>query len=345
MQRFGRVLAMVAVGLTVMMTVVDVAEARRAGGGFGSRGSRTFSTAPITRTAPTNAAPIERTMTPRPNSATNPATNPAAQNQMPNRRPGFFNGFGGSMLGGLMMGGLIGMLLGHGLGGGIGFLGLLLQVGLIIGAIMLAMRFFRGSQRPAYSGAGASARSSAAASSGAPSFRIPNIGEGMGRGATYGQAATATAPSASATSSAAAAGETDEIGVTQRDLDRFEAMLKEVQAAYGAEDYAALRRLTTPEAMSYLAEELSENATSGLKNEVRDVHLVQGDLAEAWRENGMDYATVAMRYESIDVMRDRSTGRVVSGDADNLTEAVELWTFLRKPGAEWQVSAIQGVSA
>lgn len=333
---------MVAVGLTVMMTVVDVAEARRAGGGFGSRGSRTFSTAPITRTAPTNAAPIERTMTPRPNSATNPATNPAAQNQTANRRPGFFNSFGGSMLGGLMMGGLIGMLLGHGLGGGIGFLGLLLQVGLIIGAIMLAMRFFGRSQRPAYSGAGASARSSAAASSGASSFRIPNIGEGIGRGASLsGQAATA--PSASASSSAAAAGQADEIGVTQRDLDRFEAMLKEVQAAYGAEDYAALRRLTTPEAMSYLAEELSENATSGLKNEVRDVHLVQGDVAEAWRENGMDYATVAMRYESIDVMRDRSTGRVVSGDADTPTEAVELWTFLRKPGAEWQVSAIQGV--
>ncbi|MDK1373552.1 MULTISPECIES: Tim44 domain-containing protein [unclassified Sinorhizobium] len=344
MQRFGRVLAMVAVGLTVMMTVVDVAEARRAGGGFGSRGSRTFSTAPVTRTAPTNAAPIERTMTPRPNSATNPANNPAAQNPMTNRRPGFFNSFGGSMLGGLMMGGLIGMLLGHGLGGGIGFLGLLLQVGLIVVLVSLAMRFFRGNQRPAYSGAGASARSSAAASSGAPSFRIPPIGEGAGRGASSnGQ--TATAASGSAQSSAAASGETDEIGVTQRDLDRFEAMLKEVQAAYGAEDYAALRRLTTPEAMSYLAEELSENATSGVKNEVRDVHLVQGDVAEAWRENGMDYATVAMRYESIDVMRDRSTGRVVSGDVDKLTEAVELWTFLRKPGGEWQVSAIQGVQA
>lgn len=335
---------MVAVGLTVMMTVVDVAEARRAGGGFGSRGSRTFSTAPITRTAPTNAAPIERTMTPRPNSATNPATNPAAQNGMTGRRPGFFNGFGGSMLGGLMMGGLIGMLLGHGLGGGIGFLGLLLQMGLILGAIMLAMRFFRGSQRPAYSGAGASARSSAAASSGVPSFRIPTIGEGAGRGATLsGQAATAA--SASVQSSSVASGQTDEIGVTQRDLDRFEAMLKEVQAAYGAEDYAALRRLTTPEAMSYLAEELSENATNGLKNEVRDVNLVQGDVAEAWRENGMDYATVAMRYESIDVIRDRATGRVISGDADTLTESVELWTFLRKPGAEWQVSAIQGVQA
>ena len=96
--------------------------------------------------------------------------------------------------------------------------------------------------------------------------------------------------------------------------------------------------------MSYLAEELSENATRGLKNEVRDVHLVQGDVAEAWRENGADYATVAMRYESVDVMRERATGRVVSGEADRLTEAVEVWTFQRKPGTDWQVSAIQGTA-
>jgi predicted lipid-binding transport protein (Tim44 family) len=316
----------------VMSTVVDVAEARRAGGGFGSRGSRTFSTPPVTRTAPAPAAPIDRTMTPRPNSGQPGITNPAAQNRPTGPRPGFFNGFGGSMLGGLLMGGLVGMLLGHGLGGGIGFLGLLLQVGLVVLLISFAMRFFGRSGSPAYSAPSGSPRSSAA-TSGAPSFRIPRIGEGIG-----GAAAAATA------TSAAAAGGAGEIGIDQRDLDRFEAILKEVQAAYGAEDYAALRRLTTPEAMSYLAEELSENATRGLKNEVRDVHLVQGDVAEAWRENGADYATVAMRYESVDVMRERATGRVVSGEADRLTEAVEVWTFQRKPGTDWQVSAIQGTA-
>jgi predicted lipid-binding transport protein (Tim44 family) len=339
MQRFGRVMAMVAVGLMVMLTVVDVAEARRAGGGFGSRGSRTFSTPPVTRTAPAPAAPIERTMTPRQNAQPSTATNPAAQNRTANQRPGFFSGFGGSMLGGLLMGGLIGMLLGHGLGGGIGFLGLLLQLGVLFLVISLAMRFFGRNQRPAYSAPSASSRSSAMAS-GATSFRIPRIGEGMG-----GLSAGASAGPAQSSADARASGQTDEIGVEQHDLDRFEAMLKEVQAAYAAEDYAALRRLTTPEAMSYLAEELSENATKGLRNEVRDVHLVQGDVAEAWKENGSDYVTVAMRYESIDVVRDRATGRVISGDPDELTEAIELWTFLRRPGTDWQVSAIQGVEA
>ena len=328
---------MLAIAMMATLTVVDLAEARRAGGGFGSRGSRTFSPAPVTRTAPNNANSIDRTMTPRPETTTKPGFNQptAGQTRPGTQRPGgLFGGFGGSMLGGLMMGGLIGMMLGHGLGGGIGFLGMLLQVALIFGAVMLAMRFFGRRQQPAYSGSAGPRpatgplqreQSYGGPEQAKPSFKIPRIGGG-----------SAVPKQADA--------ETDEIGVSGDDLNRFEAMLKEVQAAYGAEDYAALRKLTTPEAMSYLAEELSDNATSGVRNEVRDVQLVQGDVAEAWHEEGRDYATVAMRYESIDVMRDRNTGRVVEGDPDNLTEAVELWTFVRRSGGEWQVSAIQGAS-
>lgn len=333
---------MMAIGMVVALTVVDVAEARRSGGGFGSRGTRTFSQPPVTRTAPTNAAPIDRSMTPRQDAgpaATNPAAGQTRPNAtQPNARPGFFSGFGGSLLGGLMVGGLIGMLMGGGFGGAAGFLGLIVQMLLIGGLIMLAMRFFnRNRQQTAY--AGPSERSSGQQpSNGMPSFKIPSIGGGQASG--QAQARPQAAPQAAPVTD----GPADEIGVQGSDLEQFEKMLKDVQAAYAAEDYGTLRRLTTPEAMSYLAEELSDNATSGVKNDVRDVHLVQGDVAEAWSENGTEFATVAMRYESIDVMRDRATGKVISGDPDNLTEAVELWTFVRKPGAEWQVSAIQGVS-
>jgi len=337
MFRFGRVLATFAVASIVMLTVVDLAEARRAGSGFGSRGTRTFSAPPTTRTAPGDATPINRTMTPQsqatPGQQTvGQATRPGAQ-----RPGGLFGGFAGSMLGGLALGGLIGMMMGNGLGGAAGFLGLILQMALIAGAVMLAMRFFgrRRTASPAgyapHQSAGYSAspmQGFGAQGSRTPSFKIPQIGGG----ARQEPARTASQPAG-------------EIGVGQQDLDQFETMLKQVQAAYAAEDYAALRKLTTPEAMSWLAEELSENATKGLKNEVSDVHLVQGDVAEAWREDGADFATVAMRYESIDVTRDRATGRVVEGDPDHPTEAVELWTFLRKRGGDWQVSAIQGMAA
>ena len=52
MFRVGRVLATFAVASMVMLTVVDLAEARRGGSSFGSRGTRTFSAPPVTRTAP-----------------------------------------------------------------------------------------------------------------------------------------------------------------------------------------------------------------------------------------------------------------------------------------------------
>ncbi|MBP1858192.1 Tim44 domain-containing protein [Rhizobium herbae] len=345
MVRFGRVLATFAVASMVMLTVVDLAEARRAGSGFGSRGTRTFSQPPITRTAPADATPINRTMTPQ-NQATpgaaqqNTAARPGAQ-----RPGGLFGGFAGSMLGGLALGGLIGMMMGTGFGGAAGMLGMLLQMALIAGAVMLALRFFRGRQTAAPAGyaprgAGSSPMQgfgqgqNSGSGSGMPSFKIPSIGGG----ALSGGAARPAQPRM-------ADDTTDEIGVGEADLGQFETMLKQVQAAYAAEDYGTLRKLTTPEAMSWLAEELSDNATKGLKNEVRDVHLVQGDVSEAWNEGGDDYATVAMRYESIDVTRERATGRVVEGDPDQPTESVELWTFLRKRGGDWQVSAIQGMAA
>ncbi|OBZ96701.1 membrane protein [Pararhizobium polonicum] len=341
MFRFGRVLATVAVASMVMLTVVDLAEARRAGSGFGSRGTRTFSQPPATRTAPADATPINRTMTPQSQATPGQQTPGQAARPGAQRPGGMFGGFAGSMLGGLALGGLIGMMMGNGFGGMAGMLGMLLQIALIGGAVMLAMRFFRSRQTAAPAGYAPREAASGASpmqgfgtqgsgfGSGMPSFKIPQIGGGAARPEPV----------------RAANQPVDEIGVGEDDLGQFETMLKQVQAAYGAEDYGMLRKLTTPEAMSWLAEELSENATKGLKNEVSDVHLVQGDVSEAWNEGGDDYATVAMRYESIDVTRDRATGRVVEGDPDNLTESVELWTFLRKRGGDWQVSAIQGMAA
>jgi len=325
MRRYGKFFGILAIGLATMLTLADFAEARRASGGFGSRGTRTFQAPAATRTAPAPAAPIERTMTPQ-SQATRPAAAPNAQNPA-GRTGGLFGGLAGGLMGGLLMGGLFGMLMGSGFGGGFGFLGLLLQGVLIFFLVRFAMRMFANRQ-PSYSGAGASssARNDAA---GGPGFQIPKIG-GLNLGGSSASAAPRR-PSGSA----------DEIGVGQQDLERFEGLLKEMQAAYANEDYAALRRITTPEAMSYLAEELSENATKGVKNEVRDVHLVQGDVSESWREGNVDYATVAMRYESIDVLRDRTSGKVVSGDPDNVSESTEIWTFVRRPGTDWQISAIQ----
>ncbi|RXT30502.1 hypothetical protein B5P46_00740 [Rhizobium leguminosarum] len=328
--RFAKIAAIAALTSATVFASLDDAEARRAGsGGFGSRGTRTFQAPPVTSTAPGTAAPIERSMTPRPQT-TAPAT---AQQPLGAQRPGLFGGFGRSMIGGLIAGGLLGMLLGHGFGGGFGFLGMLLQIALIGGAVMLAMRYFANRRQPSY-GVGGPSRSPPQSYSqpsysmspaGNSSFQIPAIGSGAGSASS----SRGNRPS-------------DEIGLAQADLDQFEELLTQVQTAYGAEDYGTLRRLTTPEAMSYLAEELGENATNGVRNRVSDVKLLQGDIAEAWREDGQEYATLAMRYSSIDAMVERDSGRIVSGDDHHPSESTEVWTFVRKPSADWKLAAIQG---
>ena len=67
----------------------------------------------------------------------------------------------------------------------------------------------------------------------------------------------------------------------------------------------------------------------------------QSARAPAMAGADRDYATAALRYSSLDVTRDRDTGKIVEGDAGQPTETTELWTFTRQNGAEWKLSAIQ----
>ena len=321
------VLALAAILMSVSLVAVDHAEARR-GGSFGSRGARTYSSPSPTTTAPSTTSPINRSMTPRQQQANTPGQ--AAGQAAQQGRRGMFGGLAGGLLGGLMLGGLIGMLMGNGLGGMAGLLGLIVQVGLAVLVVTLIMRWFRNRQQPAYAASGSSGSSAYRPE---PQPNRPDMGASPYQAAPMGAGGAAGA-------AAAPSGATDEIGLTGEDYDQFEQLLAEVQAAFTREDYAALRARCTPEIVSYLSEELSQNAVNGVRNEVIDVKFLEGDLAEAWREGGQDYATVAMRYESIDVMRDRQTGELREGEM-RPTETTELWTFVRPTGGTWQLSAIQ----
>jgi len=308
--------------LALSILVGAPAEARR-GGSFGSRGARTYSAPPPTKTAPQQTAPVERSMTAQPPGYTQnrPASAATPTQAAAPRRPGL--GMAGGLLAGLVTGGLIGALLGHGLGGMGGMFAAVLQGLLLAAVVMLAIRLFRRRQTPAPVSAGAS-------------------GYAYAGGPGYDADGAAARPQW--TGGASAAPQQDpglDISVTMADRETFQRMLSEVQEAFSREDYGALRELTTPEVMSYLAEELSQNATQGRRNDVSGTRLLSADIAEAWREGDVEYATAAMNYESIDVMRDRDTGRVLEGDPDHPTTTTELWTFTRRNGGAWKLSAIQ----
>jgi predicted lipid-binding transport protein (Tim44 family) len=300
---------------------IAAAEARPGkGGSFGSRGDRTYSAPPSTATAPKPAAPVERSMT-RPDATPGMAAQRPAGAQPGGMfsRPGF--------LGGLLGAGLIGMLFGAGFFGGLGgltsMLGLLLQAGLIVGVLMLAVRFFRSRQAPTLAGATAGAGPMARSASGMETGGAPSPASAGGMAA----------------SPVAAPGGAVEIGPD--DYDAFEQTLKSVNAAWDAEDLAALRGLATPEMVSYFAEELAQNAGRGLHDRVSDVTLLQGDLSEAWSEGRTEYATVAMRFSLVNALVERASGRTVEGNADAPQEVTELWTFRRDAPGAWMLSAIQ----
>lgn len=304
--------AIVALAAAFSVVTADLAEARAGrGGSFGSRGSKTFTTPPATNTAP-KAAPVEKSITqkgaPASAQSAQPASGAAAQASR-------FGGWRGLLMGGLLAAAFASIF---GIGALASILGFVLQFALIAGAVYLVVMLLRARRQPAY--AGASARSAG------PSSLRDMLGRQSFGGAGGG---------------AAAAGS---LAIGQADLDTFERLLGEIQTAYSREDIDRLAEITTPEMLSYFSGDLARNARQGVRNEISGVKLLQGDVSEAWREGGSDYATVAMRYALVDTMVDKASGQVVSGRAERPTEATEFWTFRRDqraPNDGWQLSAIQ----
>ena len=308
-QRARGMIQAIAVVLSLALPVILVVSSAdaRIGGGLssGSRGARTFSAPPSTSTAPGTAQPFNRTF-----------TQPGSPGLGSPAGGGFFNRPGMGLFGGLAAGflgaGLLGMLFGGGMFGGLGglssILGLILQIGLIIMVVRLAMSWWQRRHQSAYAGAGAGP---GAASS---SFRA-GTGFGLGSG---------SAP----------------LELTPGDYEAFERLLGEIQAAWSNEDIGKLRTLATPEMVSYFTRDLEQNRARNQVNKTSAVKLLQGDLAEAWREGETDFASVAMRFSLIDKTLDRTTGQIVDG-SDQPAEVTEVWTFLRPRGAGWELSAIQ----
>lgn len=286
----------------------------RVGGGLssGSRGSRTFSAPPSTTTAPGSTSQFNRTYS-QPGAGMNSAA-PA--------RGGLF-GRGGGFLGGLAAGflgaGLLGMLFGGGLFGGLGglssILGLIIQIVLVVFVVRLAMSWWqrRNAPQAAYAGPDGGPGQQTSYRSG--------LGSGLGGGFGFG---ANNAP----------------LEIKPDDYEAFERLLGDIQAAWSNEDVAKLHTLATPEMVSYFERDLAENRARNAVNKVTNVKLLQGDLAEAWREGETEYATVAMRFTLTDKTVDRNTGAIVAG-SEQPGEVTEVWTFARRPGNPWELSAIQ----
>jgi predicted lipid-binding transport protein (Tim44 family) len=183
----------------------------------------------------------------------------------------------------------------------------LLQIALIVFLVRLAMSWWqrRSLSQPAFAGGGLGSAS--------------NLRSAMGFGFGSG-----TAP----------------LQIEPADYEAFERLLGATQAAWSDEDMTRLSGLATPEMVAFFERDLQQNRARNQINKVSGTRLLQGDLAEAWREGDTDYASVAMRYSIVDRTLDRATGHLVGG-SEQPQEVVEVWTFVRARGSDWKLSAIQ----
>lgn len=288
----------------------------RVGGGMssGSRGSRTYSAPPSTTTAPGSASQFNRTYT-QPGAGMNSAAAAPARGGLFGRAGGFMGGLAAGFLGA----GLLGMLFGGGLFGGLGglssIIGLIIQIALVVLVVRLAMSWWQ--RRHAPQAAYANASADAGTGPGPQTNYRGGLGGGFGFGAN-------NAP----------------LEIKPDDYEAFERLLGEVQTAWSNEDVAKLHTLATPEMVSYFEQDLAQNRARNVVNKVTNVKLLQGDLAEAWREGETEYATVALRFALTDKTLDRNSGTIVAG-SEQPGEVTEVWTFARRPGGSWELSAIQ----
>jgi predicted lipid-binding transport protein (Tim44 family) len=212
-----------------------------------------------------------------------------------------------------LAGGFLGSMLFHSLGGFGNVLGGLLMVLIIGGLIFFVIRLLFGRGFSLAGAGGGMPRSIGAAAA-------PQLQQYRGHDTTVGDA----------------------------DLNAFQSIHAAVQEAWGRADLGRMRQLMTPEMLSYFSEELTRNTSQGVQNIVSDVSLLKGEISESWEEGDLQYATAYLRWSALDYVAraERSPGQpdyLVSGNPKAPTEAEEVWTFVRRRGGNWLLSAIQQV--
>jgi predicted lipid-binding transport protein (Tim44 family) len=163
-----------------------------------------------------------------------------------------------------------------------------------------------------------------------------------------GSDALPTPRSAGAAAAPLPAGRGRDVNLPDADLAAFQEIHAEVQEAWSAADLSRLRRLMTPEMLRWFSEELGRNANRGVQNIIANVKFLKGELIESWDEGDRQYATASMRWRAVDyvVERGRAPGHaefIADGDPRTPIEVEEMWTFVRRSGGAWLLSAIQQV--
>jgi predicted lipid-binding transport protein (Tim44 family) len=142
-----------------------------------------------------------------------------------------------------------------------------------------------------------------------------------------------------------------DIQISESENQKFAEILLEIQTAWSSQNIDKLKRLTTPEMAKYFSDALSQNTSQGIANKMENIEVISAKLAESWKEDEMEYATVVLEWSGLDYVinlnkNPSDSDFIVEGNNKNLVIASEVWTFTRyNSQANWILSAIAQVES
>lgn len=139
--------------------------------------------------------------------------------------------------------------------------------------------------------------------------------------------------------------QTTNIILPETEKNKFAQILIAVQAAWSAQNIEELKKVATPEMAKYFSDALAQNISQGIANKIENIEVIDVNVAEAWREGEMEYATAIIEWSAFDYMVNVNQNlQIVEGNDKNLTMISEAWTFARyNSSGSWILSAIAQV--
>lgn len=116
-------------------------------------------------------------------------------------------------------------------------------------------------------------------------------------------------------------------------LSRVEAAFVKVQAAWSAQDMAPARPFVSDGVMERFSLQLGALKARGVRNDMSDVRVVDKSILEVESDRGFDTLHVRVRASAVDTDVALSSGSRLRGTGQP-EEFVEVWSFLRRPGAK-----------
>ncbi len=111
-------------------------------------------------------------------------------------------------------------------------------------------------------------------------------------------------------------------------VEKSKAAFEYIVMAFAAGDTARLKPLLSKDVFEGFAAAIEARAEKGETLETTLVRFKEAELTEAAMRGRTSSVTVRYVTEQVNVTRDKD-GKVVDGDPDHITEAVDVWTFER----------------